>query len=179
MRKPELKQFDGKLLDSLLSDESKLFIGVSYQNITMINNDNVQIITTVDGESKDFHVKDLADTLHGRVKEVKKASNAGATFKVNNLDKVDSTIHSYMVGTGATDVCAFISKKDGPSFPMHCDDVDVHLYLLKGKKTFFFENHSPITLTGTSCLIIPAGCRHRAESNEDSVMLSYGVKPSD
>lgn len=175
VKEPFLDTGLADLFKNRVPDQTACLLAMSPHNLNVINKNDVMVITQNGNEYWDYRVKDLGDTLHQQVSEIKKASNQGQTFKVDNIDTMCDVLAALKVALGAVDACVFISKKGGPSFPMHHDDVDVYLYPLVGSKTFNFETHASVSLQQGQCLVIPAGVKHQAVNTSDCILLSYGV----
>ena len=71
------------------------------------------------------------------------------------------------------DVHLFVSVKSGYSFKWHKDDVNVLLYVVKGKKTVFIKNKKYV-LTKNTAVTIRRGELHRANSIANTWALSIG-----
>jgi mannose-6-phosphate isomerase-like protein (cupin superfamily) len=73
------------------------------------------------------------------------------------------------------DIHAFISQKSSISFNWHTDDVNVYLYVLKGKKIVQIKNKTYILTKNQSC-IIPKKYIHRVFSKKNTWALSIAIK---
>jgi mannose-6-phosphate isomerase-like protein (cupin superfamily) len=67
----------------------------------------------------------------------------------------------------------FVSVKKGFSFNWHKDDVNVFLYVVRGKKIVFIENKKYV-LVKNQGVFIPKGKLHRVNSQSNTWALSIG-----
>jgi|TARA_B110000908_G_C10267467_1_gene465858 mannose-6-phosphate isomerase-like protein (cupin superfamily) len=88
------------------------------------------------------------------------------TIKVEQLEKKfnfkDKTAHM------------FLNKKNGPSFNVHTDPVEVIIECLDGVKHMEVEGNR-IKLNRGQSLQIPANTEHKALNYEKALMISYGI----
>lgn len=71
------------------------------------------------------------------------------------------------------DVHLFVSVKGGYSFKWHKDDVNVLLYVVRGKKIVFIKNKKYV-LTKNTAITINRGDLHRVNSSCNTWALSIG-----
>ena len=88
------------------------------------------------------------------------------TVKVDGLEKI-LPIHSDTVHL-------FINNKPTYSFDWHTDDVDVFLYVVKGKKTVYIETEVHEVIEGNG-IKIPKGHLHKVYSEKDTWALSIQI----
>jgi mannose-6-phosphate isomerase-like protein (cupin superfamily) len=69
----------------------------------------------------------------------------------------------------------FVSPAGAESFPEHTDPDDVYLFMLRGEKRIRVEDHEHRLRAGNG-LFIPHGTPHEAFTDQDSVMLSFGLE---
>jgi quercetin dioxygenase-like cupin family protein len=68
----------------------------------------------------------------------------------------------------------FLNKKNGPSFNVHTDPVEVIIECLDGVKHMEVEGNK-IKLNRGQSLQIPANTEHKALNYEKALMISYGI----
>lgn len=87
------------------------------------------------------------------------------TIKVEQIETllfVEGTVH------------AFYNQKNGASFDVHTDPVDVLIECLDGTKIMEVDGKE-VTLKRKDTLLIPAGTPHRALNYEKALMISHGI----
>ena len=87
------------------------------------------------------------------------------TMKVEQIETllfVKGTVH------------AFHNQKNGASFDVHTDPVDVLIECLAGTKIMEVEGKEVVLKKGDTVLI-PSGTPHRALNYEKALMLSHGI----
>jgi len=91
------------------------------------------------------------------------------TMKVEQIETllfVKGTVH------------AFYNQKNGASFDVHTDPVDVFIECLAGKKIMEVDGKEVVLEKGDTVLI-PSGTPHRALNYEKALMLSHGIHDSE
>lgn len=92
------------------------------------------------------------------------------TIKVEQFEKAldvnDGTVH------------VFYNQKNGPSFDVHTDPIDVIIECVEGTKIMEVEGKE-ISLSKNETLFIEAGTPHRALNYEKALMLSHGIHDSE
>ncbi len=73
------------------------------------------------------------------------------------------------------DIHLFVSQQLGYSFKWHADDLNVFLYVVKGKKWVEIQNKRYVVNAGQG-IFIPRGHIHRVRSKHDTWALSIGFK---
>jgi mannose-6-phosphate isomerase-like protein (cupin superfamily) len=92
------------------------------------------------------------------------------TIKVEGLENKFS---KYFKKIKSQDIHLFVNQKNAYSFKWHYDDLDVFLYVVKGKKKLQVKNKT-YWLTAGQGAYIPKGHLHRAFSCNDTWALSVG-----
>ncbi len=110
---------------------------------------------------------------------LRKSFENGKSIIVKNLENFDLLISEKAFQLGRhTDVHLYLTpNKDAKSFPFHCDDRDVLVHLLFGKKRFEIKKEGKILVHDLGAgdeLLIPKGVEHRAISLGPSGLLSFG-----
>jgi mannose-6-phosphate isomerase-like protein (cupin superfamily) len=134
--------------------------------------ENNQIIY-IDKEGKDYKVKDeitysnwiktYKDIPHIKVEGLEDKSFHLKILKDFNLDHKVNNVH------------LFYNQYGGFSFPEHADDTNVLLYIVKGSKKVYSDNH-PILVKQEQAISIPKGVKHRVDSSPDTWALSIGYE---
>jgi len=92
------------------------------------------------------------------------------TIKIEQMERYwkwnDRTIH------------LFYNPKNGPTFDVHTDPVDVIIDCLDGIKVMEVDGKK-ITLKPGDKLSIPAGTKHRALNYEKALMASHGINDTE
>jgi mannose-6-phosphate isomerase-like protein (cupin superfamily) len=91
-------------------------------------------------------------------------------IKVEGLEQYPKLTKQFK---GAHSIHLFVSQHRGLSFKWHKDDVDVLLYVVKGRKVVQLRNRRLILNAGQS-VFIPKGHLHRVISKSDTWALSIG-----
>ena len=90
------------------------------------------------------------------------------------LKEVLDEVVKNITGKERQDIHLFVNQKPGVSFKPHCDDKDVYLYVVKGKKKVNMNNEvKPIY--DDEGIVIKQGAEHFVESEADTWGLSIGV----
>jgi len=132
--------------------------------------ENNQIIY-IDKEGKDYKVKE--EITYGTwIKTYKDISH----IKVEGLE--DKSFHlkilkDFKLNHKVNSVHLFYNQYGGFSFPEHADDTNVLLYVVKGSKKVYVDNH-PIMLKEEQMIFIPKGVKHKVDSSENTWALSIG-----
>lgn len=92
----------------------------------------------------------------------------GHTLPVIKIEGVESVIKMH-----CKNIHLFVHQITGPSFDWHKDDVDVLLYVIKGKKIVYMKNRKYHLYAGDS-IEIPKGVLHKVISAEHTWALSIG-----
>jgi mannose-6-phosphate isomerase-like protein (cupin superfamily) len=94
------------------------------------------------------------------------------TIKIEGIDSLDE-VQNYFKKASIKNIHLFVSQRYGYSFNWHQDNVNVLLYVLKGKKTVHIRD-TVSTLYSGQHAIIPNGHLHRVSSIADTWALSIG-----
>jgi mannose-6-phosphate isomerase-like protein (cupin superfamily) len=132
--------------------------------------ENNQIIY-IDKNGKDYKVKDEI-TYRNWIKTYKDIPN----IKVEGLE--DKFFHlkilkDFNLEHKVTDVHLFYNQYGGFSFPEHADDTNVLLYVVKGTKKVYVDNHL-ILVKEEQAIFIPKRVKHKVDSSENTWALSIG-----
>jgi len=93
-------------------------------------------------------------------------------IKVEGLE-TDPGIGSWFDSIKFKNIHLFVNQKFGYSFNWHKDDVNVLLYVIKGRKTVYIRNKTVLLHPG-QYVIIPKGHLHRISSMQNTWALSVG-----
>jgi mannose-6-phosphate isomerase-like protein (cupin superfamily) len=132
--------------------------------------ENNQIIY-IDNEGKDYKVKDeitygnwiktYKDIPHIKVEGLEDKKFHLKILKDFNLDHKVNTVH------------LFYNQYGGFSFKEHTDNTNVLLYIVKGSKKVYSDNH-PILVKEEQAILIPKNVKHRVDSAPETWALSIG-----
>jgi mannose-6-phosphate isomerase-like protein (cupin superfamily) len=132
--------------------------------------ENNQIIY-IDKEGKDYKVKDkitygswiktYKDIPHIKVEGLEDKFFHLKILKDFNLDYKVNSVH------------LFYNQYGGFSFPEHSDDTNVLLYIVKGSKKVYVDNH-PTLINEKQAFFIPKGVNHKVDSLPNTWALSIG-----
>jgi len=114
----------------------------------------------------------LTGARHGDtvVKDVMSYSLWLETYKNYPIIKIEGLEKNYNLGNT---IHLFVHQQAGLSFNWHTDDVNVLLYVVKGRKTVYMKNRKIILKSGQS-VRIPKGTKHRVFSTKHTQALSIG-----
>jgi len=132
--------------------------------------ENNQIIY-IDKEGKDYKVKDeitygnwiktYKDMPHIKIEGLEDKTFHLKILKDFNLDHKVNTVH------------LFYNQYGGFSFKEHTDNTNVLLYIVKGSKKVYSDNHL-ILVKEEQAILIPKGAKHKVDSTSDTWALSIG-----
>lgn len=133
---------------------------------------NNQIIY-IDQEGKDYKVKDEI-TYGNWIKTYKNMPH----IKVEGLE--DKFFHlkilkDFELDHKVNSVHLFYNQYGGFSFKEHTDNTNVLLYIVKGSKKVYSDNH-PILVKKEQAILISKGMKHRVDSAPDTWALSIGCE---
>lgn len=134
--------------------------------------ENNQIIY-IDKNGKDYKVKDEI-TYGNWIKTYKDIPN----IKVEGLeDKFFHTkiLKDFNLDYNVKNVHLFYNQYGGFSFPEHADDINVFLYVAKGSKKVYTDNH-PVLVNEEQAVFIPKGVKHKVDSSANTWALSIGFE---
>ena len=128
-------------------------------------------IVFIDKDGKDHRVKDHI-TFGDWAKTYKDIPH----IKVEGLE--DKSFHSkilkdFKLNHKVNSVHLFYNQYGGFSFPEHADDTNVLLYIVKGSKKVYVDNH-PTLINEEQAVFIPKGLRHKVDSLPNTWALSIG-----
>ncbi len=86
---------------------------------------------------------------------------------------VDEVVHN-ITGKKRSNIHLFVNQKPGVSFKSHKDDLDVYLYVVKGKKKVNVEGEDKIAYADEG-VFIKEGQYHYVDNEADTWGLSIGV----
>lgn len=132
--------------------------------------ENNQIIY-IDKNGKDYKVKDEI-TYGSWIKNYKNIPH----IKVEGLeDKFFylKILKDFNLDHKVNSVHLFYNQYGGVSFPEHADDTNVLLYIVKGTKKVYVDNHL-ILVKEEQAIFIPKGVKHKVDSSENTWALSIG-----
>jgi mannose-6-phosphate isomerase-like protein (cupin superfamily) len=93
-------------------------------------------------------------------------------IKVEGLE-TNTIVRSQFERIKFKNIHLFVNQKFGYSFNWHKDDVNVLLYVIKGRKTVYIRNKTVVLHPGQH-VIIPKGHLHRVSSVQNTWALSVG-----
>jgi len=134
--------------------------------------ENNQIIY-IDKEGKDYKVKDEI-TYGNWIKTYKNIPH----IKVEGLEDKEfhlKILKHFQLDHKVNSVHLFYNQYGGFSFKEHSDNTNVLLYIVKGSKKVYSDNH-PILVKEEQAISIPKGAKHRVDSAPDTWALSIGYE---
>ena len=135
----------------------------------IVRKDKKGISQPLDQSDEIYLLKNFQETLLNTI-DLRGISNIKKVIMRKILDEVVKNI----TGKERQDIHLFVNQKPGVSFKPHCDDKDVYLYVVKGKKKVNMNNEvKPIY--DDEGIIIEKGVQHFVESEADTWGLSIGV----
>lgn len=96
-----------------------------------------------------------------------------AVTKVEGIEKTATIKKQFRLPT--KDIHLFVANKTSYSFKWHTDNINVFLFVVKGKKRIQIKNKTHILRPGQG-VIIPKGSLHKAFSQKSTWALSVGFK---
>ncbi len=109
----------------------------------------------------------------GRDREVKEHMTYGEWLREYERFKTDEVVHN-ITGKKRSNIHLFVNQKPGVSFKSHKDDLDVYLYVVKGKKKVNVEGEDKIAYADEG-VFIKEGQYHYVDNEADTWGLSIGV----
>jgi mannose-6-phosphate isomerase-like protein (cupin superfamily) len=156
-------------------DQTQLWISRLREEILSHDRYEARQIFYIDDEGRDREVKE-----HMSYGEWLRESERFKTIKVEGLEEtkwitecVDEVVYN-ITGKKRSNIHLFVNQKPGVSFKSHKDDLDVYLYVVKGKKKVNFDTESKIAYADEG-VYIPEGKTHNVDSEADTWGLSIGV----
>jgi len=134
--------------------------------------ENNQIIY-IDKEGKDYKVKNEI-TYGNWIKTYKNIPH----IKVEGLEDKEfhlKILKDFQLDHKVNSVHLFYNQYGGFSFKEHSDNTNVLLYIVKGSKKVYSDNHS-ILVKEEQAISIPKGAKHRVDSAPDTWALSIGYE---
>jgi mannose-6-phosphate isomerase-like protein (cupin superfamily) len=139
----------------------------SYLDFNRYSTGQLKIIGYDQYQNSDTVVKNIMS-----YREWLETCNSYPTIKVEGLEELDE-LKSKFSSINIKNVHLFITQFSGYSFDWHCDDVEVFLYVIKGKKQVMFSDAEVILEKGSG-ITIPLGVSHKVYSEANTWALSIG-----
>ena len=156
-------------------DQTQLWISRLREEILSHDRYEARQIFYIDDEGRDREVKE-----HMSYGEWLRESERFKTIKVEGLEEtkwitecVDEVVHN-ITGKKRSNIHLFVNQKPGVSFKSHKDDLDVYLYVVKGKKKVNVEGEDKIAYADEG-VFIKEGQSHYVDNEADTWGLSIGV----
>ena len=159
----------------MADEQTQLWISRLKDEIQSHDRYNARQIFYIDDEGRDREVKE-----HMTYGEWLREYERFKTIKVEGLEEtkwitecVDEVVHN-ITGKKRSNIHLFVNQKPGVSFKSHKDDLDVYLYVVKGKKKVSL-NGEVKPIYDDEGILIEQGVKHFVDNEADTWGLSIGV----
>ena len=159
----------------MADEQTQLWVSRLRDEIQSHDRYNARQIFYIDDEGRDREVKE-----HMTYGEWLREYERFKTIKVEGLEEtkwitecVDEVVHN-ITGKKRSNIHLFVNQKPGVSFKSHKDDLDVYLYVVKGKKKVSL-NGEVKPVYDDEGILIEQGVKHFVDNEADTWGLSIGV----
>ena len=159
----------------MVDEQTQLWVSRLRDEIQSHDRYNARQIFYIDDEGRDREVKE-----HMTYGEWLREYERFKTIKVEGLEEtkwitecVDEVVHN-ITGKKRSNIHLFVNQKPGVSFKSHKDDLDVYLYVVKGKKKVSL-NGEVKPIYDDEGILIEQGVKHFVDNEADTWGLSIGV----